>query len=117
MGLYWQENSGKMPKISENVAGWIYMNDGLKTSIDEKIYAQSLIAEHKTNHILPLLLSVLTVGVWVVFWMISAMDNCDRRNKIRREYGIDEETNYASICFLVIIFMIAVIFLIAYLPK
>jgi len=49
--------------------------------------------QHKTNHILHLLLSVFTAGIWLIFWLIVTANNTNERNKIRDKYYIQREPN------------------------
>lgn len=39
-------------------------------------------ADHKTAHILHLLLSVITAGLWVPVWILVAVSHANERNKI-----------------------------------
>lgn len=42
-------------------------------------------ADHKTAHILHLLLSLLTVGLWVPIWILVAVSHGIERRKIDRK--------------------------------
>lgn len=45
-----------------------------------------LIAEYsnaKTNHVLHLLLTIFTAGVWVIPWILIAASNAGKRSKLR----------------------------------
>lgn len=42
-------------------------------------------AEYKTNHILHLLLSVLTGGLWLAIWLLVAISNATQRAAIDRQ--------------------------------
>jgi hypothetical protein len=44
----------------------------------------SLKAKHKTNHILHLILSVITVGLWLPVWVLVAISNSIERGKVER---------------------------------
>lgn len=61
------------------------------------------ISQKKTNHILHLLLSVISGGFWIPIWVLVACANCSGRNDIRRTAGLREEPNYAAV-------MLAVVF-------
>ena len=52
--------------------------------------------EKKTNHILHLLMSVITGGFWISMWIMVACANCSGRNDIRRTAGLKEEPNYGA---------------------
>ena len=43
--------------------------------------------DYKTSHVLHLLLSVFTLGIWVPVWVIVALSNAIERGKIDRELG------------------------------
>ena len=43
--------------------------------------------DYKTSHVLHLLLSVFTLGIWVPVWIIVALSNAIERGKIDRELG------------------------------
>ena len=42
-------------------------------------------AEHRTNHILHLLLSVLSVGLWTPIWLLVTVSNANERSKIDKK--------------------------------
>ena len=39
-------------------------------------------SEYRTNHILHLLLSVLSVGLWTPIWLLVTVSNANERSKI-----------------------------------
>jgi len=41
--------------------------------------------DHKTAHVLHLLLSVLTAGLWVPLWLLVALSHANERQKIDRQ--------------------------------
>ena len=41
---------------------------------------------YNTNHILHLLLSIITVGCWIPIWVLVAISNALERNKIDRKF-------------------------------
>ena len=43
--------------------------------------------DYKTSHVLHLLLSVFTLGIWVPVWITVALSNAIERGKIDRELG------------------------------
>lgn len=43
---------------------------------------------YKTNHILHLLLSVLSAGLWVPLWILVALNNGIERQKVDRRLGV-----------------------------
>ena len=43
--------------------------------------------DYKTSHVLHLLLSVFTLGIWVPVWIIVALSNAIERKKIDRALG------------------------------
>ncbi|HIF60276.1 MAG TPA: hypothetical protein EYQ26_12435, partial [Rhodospirillales bacterium] len=69
--------------------------------------ARIRLEQHKTNHILHLLLSFFTIGIWIIFWMMIASSNTTNRNVINRKYGLPEESNLVgSGCLLLIVLFI-----------
>lgn len=44
-------------------------------------------ADHKTNHILHLILSIITGGLWVPVWILVAVNNVIERNNVDRKLG------------------------------
>jgi hypothetical protein len=51
---------------------------------NEIFVLQAKLAAAETNHILHLILSVLTFGIWVVVWILVTLNNKLKRNSIRR---------------------------------
>ena len=43
--------------------------------------------DYKTMHVLHLLLSVISMGLWVPFWILVAISNAIERGKIDRKLG------------------------------
>ena len=66
------------------------------------------ILSKKTNHVLHLLLSLITAGFWVPVWIMVACANCSGRNDIRKTAGLKEETNYGG-AILVAVFCLFVV--------
>jgi len=53
---------------------------------DRRIKQQEIIiAENKTNHILHLLLSIFTGGLWLIVWLFVGMNNAQRRDEAQQE--------------------------------
>lgn len=42
-------------------------------------------ADHKTNHIMHLILSVITGGLWILIWLLVAFSNATQRAAIDRQ--------------------------------
>ncbi len=42
-------------------------------------------ADHKTAHVLHLILSLITVGFWVPVWILVAVSHANERRKIDRK--------------------------------
>jgi len=42
-------------------------------------------SEYRTNHILHLLLSVLSVGLWTPIWLLVTVSNANERSKIDKK--------------------------------
>ncbi len=43
--------------------------------------------KHHTSHVLHLLLSVITAGLWIPVWMLVAISNANERQKIEKQLG------------------------------
>lgn len=41
--------------------------------------------DHKTSHVLHLLLSVITVGLWIPVWLLVAISHANERAKIDKK--------------------------------
>lgn len=65
------------------------------------------LAQHKTNHVLHLLLSLITLGWWVIVWMIAYASTTSTRNEIHRKYGFPTESNALGIVLTVIVLFIS----------
>jgi hypothetical protein len=52
---------------------------------NDQILAQIAIANYKTNHILHLLLTLLSGGLWGLVWVLKAASNAGQRGKISRK--------------------------------
>ena len=44
-------------------------------------------ADHKTAHVLHLLLSVITAGLWIPIWLLVAISHANERKKIDKKLG------------------------------
>ena len=44
-------------------------------------------ADHRTAHLLHLVLSILTGGLWVVVWALVAISHANERAKIDKQLG------------------------------
>ncbi len=44
-------------------------------------------SDHKTAHILHLILSLITVGLWIPVWLLVAISHRNERNKIDKKLG------------------------------
>lgn len=79
-----------------------------RVSSDEKMLAHLSVAEHKTNHILHLLISLFTITLWIPVWLFIATSNTSKRNKIKRDQGMPTEKNI-PIIFAAVFFAFVVI--------
>lgn len=53
----------------------------LNQNLGKLLEAQNKITKYETNHILHLLLSVFTAGIWIPFWILTAVSNGIERAK------------------------------------
>lgn len=52
--------------------------------MNQSIYIElSKLEKYKTNHILHLLLSLITAGFWIPVWFLVALSNANERMKAR----------------------------------
>jgi len=80
---------------------------------DDSVIRDSAECErYKTNHILHLLLSIITVGAWTLIWTIISASNTTERNKIHRKYSTQPEGNPAAL--LLVGILILVVTIVAY---
>ena len=64
---------------------------------EDQLLGITLASEHKTNHVLHLILTLLTAGVWSWIWLWIASKNITTRNKIKKKVGLPTETNIPKI--------------------
>lgn len=58
------------------------------------------LSEYKTNHLLHLLLSIITMGLWLIVWVIVSISNSSERRKIKKRHGMVADKNrYAAVFF------------------
>lgn len=43
--------------------------------------------DYRTSHILHLLLSLVTGGLWLIVWVVVAISNASKRSQIDRQLG------------------------------
>lgn len=67
---------------------------------------------HKTNHILHFLISVISIGAWLIVWLFISSSDTSARNDIHKKYGITQEPNNAGLFIVLAIGFVAVSFLI-----
>jgi cytochrome c biogenesis protein CcdA len=51
--------------------------------------------DHKTNHILHLILSIITLGLWTPFWIIVTLSHSIERRKIDKK--LEQINDYRNI--------------------
>ena len=75
----------------------------------EMIVAQNNLHQAKTNHILHLILSIITVGFWIPIWIIVTLNNSSKKTII--ENDIQGKSNFLH-SFIQLSVAIGIIFLI-----
>lgn len=55
---------------------------GSREPYSEQEVAMMLSKRKRTSHVLHLLLSILTAGVWIIVWLIVAISNSSENSKI-----------------------------------
>ena len=81
------------------------MNKDLFNQKSNKNNMQHLLDEDKTNHVMHLIISIVTLGAWTVVWACITADSCIRRNRIRKEYGQEKENNPGAVVAFVLLFI------------
>jgi len=67
------------------------------------MFASAEMEKYRTHHLLHLLLSIVTIGLWFVIWLAVSIRNTHRRNRIRRDYGLPAETHFG---YLILFFLV-----------
>ena len=67
------------------------------TTHEDQMLALVSASEFKTNHVLHLILTLITFGLWSTIWMLVASRNIDKRNKIKAKAGLPTQTNTPKI--------------------
>ena len=55
------------------------------------------LADNKVNHILHLIVTLVTAGLWLIPWLIISAHSCSKRNDIRKAANMSTEFNWAGI--------------------
>lgn len=64
---------------------------------NQRLLAYAEADRHKANHLLHLLLSLVTFGLWLIVWFIANASNTAERNKIFRKNGLPTENNIGGL--------------------
>jgi hypothetical protein len=56
-------------------------------ALEIMLMKEQLKSQHQTNHILHLLLTLLSFGVWVIVWRIVAVSNAEKREDIDERFA------------------------------
>lgn len=79
----------------------------------EKLHILALVkgSHKKTNHILHLILSILTCGLWLIVWLFASHATTTANRDTDVEYGLAVPSNFLSnaIVVVLVIFTIAVV--------
>jgi hypothetical protein len=62
----------------------------------EQINSSLELMHYKTNHVLHLLMTVFTAGLWVCVWIFVCASNTSKRNQVRTAYGFKKESNISK---------------------
>ncbi len=81
--------------------------EGQGVSNEDKMMAFAEMDRHKTNHILHVILSIFTLSFWMIVWAFVAASNVKERNIIRKNYGMESESNVMG-AILVLFFLLIV---------
>lgn len=84
------------------------MNELNLNKMQEQILINSELAEYKTNHILHLILTIITAGIWSIIWLLSAASGMTEQNKIRRKHNAKTKINVAGITVSIWVVFVAV---------
>ena len=58
---------------------------------DDRLLLEMRRQHYKTNHILHFLLTIFTLGLWVMVWLLMALSNSHQRGKVERQIMQIEE--------------------------
>ena len=68
--------------------------DAIKTPTDSDWMRDNLECQRwQTSHVVHCLISIVTLGSWLIVWFFVVASNTRERNKIHRRYGVPTESN------------------------
>ncbi|MFA5920108.1 MAG: hypothetical protein WC856_02305 [Methylococcaceae bacterium] len=67
------------------------------TTQEGQMLAHMSASEHQTNHVLHLILTIITFGTWSVVWLLVSAGNITKRNEIKESAFLPTETNIPKI--------------------
>ena len=76
--------------------------------INESILINSKLSQHRTNHILHLILTILTAGIWSFFWLLLSATTISEQNKVRKQYKLKQKFNAPGITLLALLFVVII---------
>ena len=79
-----------------------------KQAVINEMYAK--VDRHKTNHILHLILSIISLGMWIWIWCAVSADNCIKRNRILKKYNKKLESNTGLTLFVFFLVINVIVF-------
>jgi hypothetical protein len=78
---------------------------------EEQMLGYAAASEFKTNHLLHLIITLVTVGLWSWVWLWISAGNIKKRNEIKKKVGLPTELNIPNIILWInTIFVLFVIF-------
>ena len=57
-------------------------------TIEQRMLKEVILAKYQTNHILHILLSLLTAGLWIIAWIIMTLANKKQRNHVIEDFDL-----------------------------
>jgi len=85
------------------------MNTLDSNEMQERILINSELAQYKTNHIMHLILTILTAGIWSFFWILSSATTISEQNKIRKQYKLKQKFNAPGITLVIWLFAVVIV--------
>jgi len=84
------------------------MNTLDSNEMQERILINSELAQYKTNHVLHLILTILTVGFWSLCWIFASSSTIQKQNDVRKKYKIKQKFNAPAVTIIVWVAVIVV---------
>lgn len=75
----------------------------------EFLVAQEKLQGSKTNHVLHLIISLFTAGLWIPVWILAAMSNSHNREYYKKEVLTGKSTFWERNYFFIVLAVIVIV--------